>query len=881
MSNSFAWGKFDNETSRFHRLEHHCADVAACFLELLADPVLEKRVAIACGMERLDPVTRMRLAYVAYLHDFGKVNCGFQFKVDRLPKMQGQKPKKAGHIAEALMLSCHPEMCEALNLSGLANWGQGIEPLLFATLAHHGRPAYTSNQTGTGPKELWKPIGDYDPVAAARVLEKRGRQWLSEAFENEAPPLPDNPALAHLFCGLITLADQIGSDMSHFPLEPKSDPDYWTVAQNRAGVAVRKKLFARRFWRTGNSSDSVSVQKLFGYDAPRPSQQAIQEVPLDDRLLILESETGSGKTEAALLRFASLWKAGIVDGLYFALPTRAAAKQLHRRVSDALKNLLPKEAKIETVLAVPGYLKADGHSGKRDLNNKFKIHWDDDPGEEVRLARWATEQARTYLSAPAAVGTIDQILLAGLQIKWAHLRASSVARSLLVIDEVHASSSYMSALLRNVLHDHLEIGGHAFIMSATLGATARDQFLHKSLRENGLDFDAATVYPYPVLSLSKDATKSPKYWPIDSPAASKIISITTSENLENPSTIAEIAIAAAQTGARVLIIRNTVNSVQSVFDALLYSGHQDLLLNVNSQPTLHHSRFSVEDRELLDHIVERELGKQSFRDRGKIIIGTQTLEQSLDIDADFLISDLCPVDVLLQRIGRLHRHHRDDRPPLYNDPRCLVLVPESGLEGGLDRKLLKYGMGTSKSGGVYEDIVALESTRRVIEELSPWIVPSMCRELVEKVTHREELHSLAKQLGGAWKDHFNKITGKGFAEGGVAQLHALKRTEPFDGNFNFVNWTDQFQLRTRLGENEVRVKLASPTLGPFGKCVATFNLPAHIFDRSRLAELDVNTLESATLESVSGNNFLLTVGDFRFAYSPRGVSGRDPTDSPR
>lgn len=874
MNPSYAWGKFDDKTSRFHRLEHHCADVAACFLELLADPVLEKRVAIACEMEQLDSVTRMRLAYVAYLHDFGKVNCGFQFKVNRSPKTQGRKPKKAGHIAEALFLSRHAEMFDALNLGELINWGPGIEPLLFAALAHHGRPAYTSNQTGTGPTELWKPIGDYNPVAAARALEKRGHQWLAEAFDNDAPPLPENDALAHLFCGLITLADQIGSDTTHFPLEPKSDPDYWTVAQNRARVAVKEKHFARRFWSKDAPSTGMSVQKLFGYDSPRPPQQVVQEASLEDRLLVLESETGSGKTEAALLRFAALWEAEIVDGLYFALPTRAAAKQIHQRVSEALKNLLPEEAKVETVLAVPGYLKAGEHSGKRDIQDKFKVYWDDDPDEEMRLARWAAEQTRTYLSAPAAVGTIDQILLAGLQVKWAHLRASSVARSLLVIDEVHASSYYMSTLLRNILHDHLEIGGHAFIMSATLGANARDQFLHKCSR-HGLDFSAAAAYPYPVLSSSRDIAESPKCLAINSVAASKIVTVETSENLENPSAIAETALAAAQVGARVLIIRNTVNSVQSVFDALLSNGHQDLLLSVSDQPTLHHSRFSVEDRRLLDHIVEQELGKKSVRDRGKIIIGTQTLEQSLDIDADFLISDLCPVDVLLQRIGRLHRHHRNDRPSLYDDPKCLVLVPESGLERGLNGKLLKYGMGTSKFGGIYEDIVALESTRRAIEELSPWIVPSMCRKLVERATHKEALHSLANQLGEAWKNHFNDITGRDTAGGGIARLHALKRTKSFVENFIFVNPEDQFQLRTRLGENGVRVKLGAPTLGPFGKRVTTFNLPAHMFDRSRLAELDVGTLESATLENISGNNFLLTVGDFRFNYGPHGVSKQD------
>ncbi|MCY4672248.1 MAG: CRISPR-associated helicase Cas3' [Bacteroidetes bacterium] len=871
MDSSYAWGKFNDETFDFHRLEYHCADVAACFLELLADPVLQKRVAVACRMERLDPVTRTRFAYIAYLHDFGKVNAGFQFKVNRQPPIQVRKPRKAGHIAEALYCIHHRQMCEALNLSVLEGWGPGVIPLFFATLAHHGRPANPPNLAGSGPPELWKPADNYDPVSAARTLVERGQQWFAEAFENDGPPLPENAEFAHLFCGLVTLADQIGSDPACFPLKSSIDPDYWATARSRAADAVRKKGFARRFWRTAESSVDVSVQSLFGYDSPRSAQQVVQDAPLDSKLLILESETGSGKTEAAILRFAALWEAGIVDGLYFALPTRAAAKQLHRRVSEALERLLPDHANVENVLAIPGYLKAGEHSGQYAAVDKFTVYWEDHPDDENRLARWAAESPRKFLSAPAAVGTIDQVLLAGLKVKWSHLRSASVARSLLVIDEVHASSSYMATLLRNVLHAHLDIGGHALIMSATLGATARNKFLHKSTRVASFDFNEANSYPYPVLTLSRDTAKPPECLAINSCTASKSVAVDTIEHLENPSAIAEIAAEAAQAGARVLVIRNTVSGAQSVFDALLSNGYQDLILRESGQPTLHHSRFSVEDRKLLDHAVERELGKNSSRAGGKIIIGTQTLEQSLDIDADILISDLCPADVLLQRIGRLHRHPRNDRPSLYCDPECLVLVPESGLEIGLKGGLLKYGMGTSPSGGVYENVVGLESTRRAIEEFSPWIVPSMCRNLVERATHQEFLRQLARDLGPKWTDHLNDVTGRSSAGSQIARLHALTRTETFDENFTFGGWESETYLRTRLGDDGFRVKLISRSPGPFKKNVTTFNLPAHLFRSSDRIELSKDTLESATLESITDSDFLLTVGDFQFNYGCRGI----------
>ena len=149
----------------------------------------------------------------------------------------------------------------------------------------------------------------------------------------------------------------------------------------------------------------------------------LEEAPLDQPLLILESETGSGKTEAALLRFAALWKAGLVDGLYFALPTRAAAVQLHSRVNDALRKLFPEPPGVETVLALPGYIKAGEVKGHR--KSQFEVYWDDSDDEARNQARWSAESARQFLTSVAAVGTVDQALLGALKVKWAHFRGES------------------------------------------------------------------------------------------------------------------------------------------------------------------------------------------------------------------------------------------------------------------------------------------------------------------------------------------------------------------------------------------------------------------------------------------------------------------------
>ena len=143
-------------------------------------------------------------------------------------------------------------------------------------------------------------------------------------------------------------------------------------------------------------------------------------------------------------------------------------------------------------------------------------------------------------------------------------------------------------------------------------------------------------------------------------------------------------------------------------------GGSALTLQAADGPALHHSRFAAEDRLLLDDAVEQALGK-GRPVGGVVVIGTQTLEQSLDIDADLLVSDICPVDVLLQRIGRLHRHREAQRAPASATPRCVVLVPEEGLAAGLGGGLLRYGLGAaSDGGGIYRDLLGLEATHRLI-----------------------------------------------------------------------------------------------------------------------------------------------------------------------
>ena len=280
-----AWGKYESP-SCFHRLEHHCADVAACFESLIADDVLGSRFARAAGQgAALNPVTSSRLAVIAFLHDFAKLNAGFQFKVRDRKGLPPDPPPKTGHIDEAFYCFHQPEICERIGFGEMVDeWGDGIEVLMLGALSHHGRPPRPAH-SGAGPKAIWEPFAGYHPRATATLLRDRVHAWFSNAFL-PGPPLPRAPALAHLFAGTVALADQIGSDReNHFPFEPHADPDYIGRARRQAKRAIEARGLYRADWPT--KSKPADFKSLFGHAEPRPLQSAVENAPLDRPLLIL------------------------------------------------------------------------------------------------------------------------------------------------------------------------------------------------------------------------------------------------------------------------------------------------------------------------------------------------------------------------------------------------------------------------------------------------------------------------------------------------------------------------------------------------------------------------------------------------------------------
>ena len=246
------------------------------------------------------------------------------------------------------------------------------------------------------------------------------------------------------------------------------------------------------------------------------------------------------------------------------------------------------------------------------------------------------------------------------------------------------------------------------------------------------------------------------------------------------------------------------------------------------------------------------------------MVGTQTLEQSLDIDADLLITDLCPVDVLLQRIGRLHRHRRDDRPDDYEMPACVVLTPGDDLSPLLTSGQNANGLGPH--GHVYGNLQILEATRRLIGEHPEWHIPAMNRELVERATHPDMLGSITKEMGEAWRAHANSTEGGYIGDKQTARSNVVRLDKSFfEDNRDVVFGSAEERIRTRLGDDRIDIAFDPLPSSPFDPSRSVDKLAVSM-DWLKGQEVP----ESVATTPVAGG-FEFSIGNRRLRYDRLGL----------
>lgn len=650
------------------------------------------------------------LVALVAVHDIGKFSRPFQAKLEeRWPSVLGRyaRHNEPRHdTAGFCLLSEQPFKQLLAPVLGTLHVTDG-PVLLRAVCGHHGTP----------PREEM-PSHSFCTVSRAAA-----EMFITDIFTLLNPtPLPemaedDVTALSWWLAGLTVLADWIGSSEVWFPYPAAAETlaDYWPVAREQAQRAI---IEAGVKGIPANATSPAAA--ILGLHPPTPVQHFVSAMDLggtdSPALVIIEDQTGSGKTESALLLAHRLMKEKGAQGLFVALPTMATANALHERLGHYYTALFASEVVPSLVLA----------HGKRQLNDRFAealkrgrltpAHAETDADEtaSAQCAAWIGVDRRRSFLADCGVGTIDQALHGVLPTRHAPLRLFGLSRRVLIIDEAHAYDAYMQQELFRLVEFQARQGGSTIILSATLAHTDRQHLVTVFNKARGRQSALCTRNEYPLVTAITTVGLS-EYEVAPRPGLARQLKV---HRLPDADAAVGIVITAAQHGAAVGWIRNTVDDAVAAYQALVGQG---------VSATLFHARFAMGDRLAIEKSVEMRFGKGSqLAERAHVVVGTQVMEQSLDLDFDVMISDLAPVDLLLQRAGRLWRHERGARPEI--EPCLYIISPVPLTEPSAD--WLKNYRGT---GLVYQNHGVLWRSAKAIFEHPVVCLPADVRGLVEAV----------------------------------------------------------------------------------------------------------------------------------------------------
>lgn len=525
---------------------------------------------------------------------------------------------------------CFYEKLRKACAAGVADWPVlPINPELERQWGGHAGVSQVAAQAMGTPRWVPEIVGQHHgfspPVAGKRADAEvfGGAEWQvqREALVHELKarlgldwPQLRSPVQARLLAGLTSVADWIGSGQ-HF--ENPNLP--WQPAIERA---LDEAGFVPPVFRHG-----LSFAEVFGF-TPRPAQSRLIEAVGGPGAYVLEAPMGLGKTEAALYAAYRLLEQGEACGVYFALPTQLTSNKIHQRFETFLKRILVDDGNPHHALL----LHANAWLQATEM------------GEEGRPGGGWFNQAKRGLLAPFAVGTVDQALMAAMNVKHGFVRAFGLAGKVVILDEVHSYDAYTGTLLDALVDLLRQLHCTVIILSATLNRQRRSQLLG----------GPCSSQAYPLIS-AQPAAAPLQELPVAVEQAAQVIVVLQHDDAQ----AVNEALERAANGQQVLWIENTVKDAQARYLDLASRAAE-----LGVACGLLHSRYTMDDRARIEaHWVDL-FGKPGWQRRGeqgRILVGTQVLEQSLDVDADFLVSRFAPTDMLLQRLGRLWRHAETPR----------------------------------------------------------------------------------------------------------------------------------------------------------------------------------------------------------------------------
>ncbi len=742
---------------------------------------VRQRISRACGGSG---EARKLVHFVALTHDIGKATPDFQRKI--LEGMRHSNLDAANAAQEMLdgvldvplpfYVKSQPHALMSQWIAKKNGCNEGVASVLGA---HHGKAC---------EKEQYNDLTGH----TQNIEGRSGCQWkdaqqalwhwaLAQAgyADSAALPGPEQSVLV-LLTGIVIIADWMASNDRWCGLIPLRE----TVPQESSAVRAERAWKQAKLptpWQSdADALEDVSLlynQARFGFDTPTEMQVAALECVMQavkPGIYVLEAPMGCGKTETALAMAELLCAKCGRSGVFFALPTQATSNGIFPRLKKWAEAVSQEDRARHAIRLV--------HAAAH-LNEEYEAlavpsaNISEDEAGGVSVHSWF-EGSKKALLADFVVGTVDQLLMAALNRRHVMLRHIGLAGKVVIVDECHAYDTYMNQYLERALAWLSSYGVPVIILSATLPSARLGALLQAYAGSRAMVLpQMLTTLHYPLLTWSDGASVQQCALPGDKRSALVEIVPLACESLET--IVAEVM----QGGGCLGIIMNTVRAAQELAQQLtdLYPGADVRLL---------HARFLSADRIRKEAALLDSLGKAGHRPEWCIVVGTQVIEQSLDIDFDVLITEICPMDLLLQRIGRLHRHHRS-RPAHAQTPRCYVLGARETL--------------TDANRAVYDPWLLMKTQACLPTQAA---LPADIPLLVQQVYAEPEA---PESLTGAWAQAWMERLHHQEAQKAKADVFLLAKPKKPSRAGTLVNWQSLPEQSTEQGA-EAAVRDGSPSL---------------------------------------------------------------------
>ncbi|EAT14753.1 CRISPR-associated helicase/endonuclease Cas3 [Desulfuromonas acetoxidans] len=785
------WGK-TAEDGRYHLLPYHCLDVAA-----VAAAWWNASFAIRHRFCQGQDETRIRawLLFFCALHDYGKFDLRFQLKSHPAFKqlygfsdgiLPSKNESKDYWHGEAGLYWFHNDILE---LFGEGDTGDSLfvdendpeqwaafKPWIEAVTGHHGhlknadylRDLSFSSQVD----DRYASIDFKSRVAWLYALEKLFLTPAGLSMTSEPPCLSSYQAV--FLAGFCSVADWLGSRCDDTDFSFLETPqDLQSYFEGKIAADAQRVLQLSGLIGQPKSFSGVAALLPAG-KPPRPLQCLTENLPANPSLTIIEAPTGNGKTEAALAHAWKIVDSGLAEAIIFALPTQATANAMFGRLEKAAKILF---ADSPNLLLAHGF--ARFNEPFAELKKRGRVEDGDEQDGWVKCSEWLAESRKRVFLGQIGVCTIDQVLISVLPVRHRFVRGFGVGRSVLIVDEVHAYDAYMYGLLEEVLRQQRASGGSAILLSATLPFhqkqhlfSAWDSDLPESRERDSYPLiSCATNREVLPLSLAEDDEPDP---------LTVNVECVRFDGMVPDASLIERLIAAAAAGAQVAVICNLVDVAQNLYEQLKKQA-KEASITVD----LFHARFRFLDRQVKEQSVIHTFGLNGNRKKGRILVATQVVEQSLDVDFDWIITQLCPIDLLFQRMGRLHRHEINDatRPAAFSKRLCTVVLPTDDDYGG--------------TAVVYGNKRVLWRTEQILAESEQIVFPVAYRTQIEKAYQQEPWPYEPEEITEANREFEDEIYIKGYK---ARQAVNMAR----DSN-PFVDSDESITAVTRDGEMSLTV----------------------------------------------------------------------------